>query len=411
MAVLALAAGCGADSEIGQSAATASANPSAGQINLQEGCVEQYDPDVDYFPDKVSADHAQGWDVTYENSYKVVTTNVDAAGGHAAAGSRDVNNTYVLLQCGAPEPALDPGLADATVIEVPARTFVDGGSVLYASLEELDLAQTLVGEAEPFVTEVEAPYLPTVAERLSSGEVVEIGYEVNMEALAAADPDFYTNYAGDEAMFAGINDLDIPTVFFFPYTETPLGAAEQVKFVSLFFNRESQAQQVFDPIETRYQALSERVEEHVSGLEELPTVLIGVVGEDGSVATRQSERFEPELVREAGGTPVPDEAGGGIGNISLESFLQTGADADYWLDLTFFGSGDTKAEYLEADPRLEVLNPLGAGGTFTRVGSRGSDYFLNGAVHADMMLADAVSVLHPELMPDHELQFLAEIGG
>lgn len=402
-----VSAGCSsADVQAPRQAAAAQ---TAGVANIEEGCVDEFDPDVDYFPQKVQAEHAQGWDVRYEGSYKIVTTSVDAAGGHAAAGSREVHNTYVLLQCGAPAPELTGDLSGANVIEVPARTVVDGGSVLYASLEELGLADALVGEAEPFVGETEAPYLPEVAERLATGEVAEIGYEVNSEALAEAAPDFYTNYAGDDSMFAGIEDLGIPSVLYFPYTETPLGAAEQVKFVSLFFNREARAQQVFDPIEQRYEELHERVQGHVEHLDQLPTVLVGVVGQDGQVRTRQHERFEPQLLREAGAVPVPDEPGGGIGSVSLESFLRDGADADFWLDLTFFGSGATKAEYLEGDPRLDALNPLHDGRVFTRVGRRGADYYLSGAVHADLMLADAVSILHPELLPDHELQFLADI--
>lgn len=383
--------------------------PSAGDASPVQsnptGCVEDYQAGVYYFPDKVTADHATGWDVRYEDNYKVLTTTVTAAGGHAGASDRVVDSTYVLLQCGTPEPELTGELADATVIEIPTETFVDGGSVLYASVEKLGIAPALVGSAEPFIGEIEAPYLPQVAARIEAGEVAEIGYEVNHELLAETDPDFYTNYAGDDAMFGQIDQLGIPIVFYFPYTETPLGAAEQVKFLSLFFNLEAAANEIFDPIEQRYADLREQVADVASR----PTMLVGVVGDGGDVTTRENQRFEPQLIREAGGQPVPDLDGGGIATISLERFLEDGAAADFWLDLTFFPSHETAGGYIDADPRLATLGPLAGGGTYHRVGPRGTDYFLNGALDVDLMLADMISILHPDLLPDHELAFLAHV--
>lgn len=391
-------AGCGADT-------TADA-----ESNTSDGCIQDYSSDVDYFPDKVEAEYAQGWSVSYENSYKVLRTAVEAAGGHATAGSRQIESTYVLNQCGAPEPALTGDLADATVITIPTQTMADGGSVLYAALERLDVAESLVGQAEQFIGETEAPYFPKVSAQIAAGKVSDLGYDVNLEALTDADPDFYTNYAGDQAMFTKIEELGIPVVYYFPYTESPLGAAEQVKFASLFFNREAGANAVFDPIEQRYQDLRRTVSESVSNEADKPSVLVGVIGKSGEVTTNQNDRFEEQLIREAGGQALPDLPGGGKQTLSLESFLDAGADADFWLDLVFFPQYATKSEYLAADPRLDVLKALHAGGTFHRIGGRGQDYFLNGAIDADVMLADAVSVLHPELEPDHELVYLGAVS-
>ncbi|WP_238993110.1 ABC transporter substrate-binding protein [Jiangella aurantiaca] len=411
LAAVVLAAACGSSSDADgqQPGGTSDAEPAAGEATAPSGnpigCLDDYQEGVDYFPDKVSAEHAGGWDVRYEDHYKVLTTTVTAAGGHAGASDRVIDSTYVLLQCGAPEPELTGDLAGATVVEIPSETFVDGGSVLYASVEKLGIADTLVGSAEPFIGDVEAPYLPEVAQRIQSGAVAEIGYEVNYELLAETDPDFYTNYAGDDAMFGQIDQLGIPIVFYFPYTETPLGAAEQVKFLSLFFNLEAAANEIFDPIEQRYVELREQVADVASR----PSVLIGVVGDGGDVTTRENQRFEPQLVREAGGEPVPDLDGGGIATVSLEQFLDDGADADVWLDLTFFPSHETAADYVAADPRLATLGPLSNGGTYHRVGPRGSDYFLSGAVDVDLMLADMVSVLHPDVLPGHDLAFLAHV--
>lgn len=45
--------------------------------NLTEGCVEDYDPEVDYFPDKITVEEATDFEVRYENNYKVLTVRTD----------------------------------------------------------------------------------------------------------------------------------------------------------------------------------------------------------------------------------------------------------------------------------------------------------------------------------------------
>ena len=49
--------------------------------NLQDGCVESYDPAIDYFPQKLSVAYASGFDVEYHNNYKVVSVTNPWQGG------------------------------------------------------------------------------------------------------------------------------------------------------------------------------------------------------------------------------------------------------------------------------------------------------------------------------------------
>ncbi|MCS7288203.1 MAG: ABC transporter substrate-binding protein, partial [Roseiflexus sp.] len=65
--------------------------------NLTEGCVTEYDPEIDYFPEKVSLSDSVGWTIEYFNNYKVITV---------LNPWRDANVQfrYVLVQCGTPPP-------------------------------------------------------------------------------------------------------------------------------------------------------------------------------------------------------------------------------------------------------------------------------------------------------------------
>jgi iron complex transport system substrate-binding protein len=49
------------------------AAPSAPAANLTEGCVTDYDPEIDYFPEKVTLSDSVGWTIEYFNNYKVIS--------------------------------------------------------------------------------------------------------------------------------------------------------------------------------------------------------------------------------------------------------------------------------------------------------------------------------------------------
>jgi iron complex transport system substrate-binding protein len=40
----------------------------------------------------------------------------------------------------------------------------------------------------------------------------------------------------------------------------------------------------------------------------------------------------------------------------------------------------------------------------------GNDYWESGIVHPDVILADLVKILHPDLLPDHELYYYQHIN-
>ena len=45
----------------------------AGTVNLSEGCVSEFDPSVDYFPQKTKFLHSAQIEVSYHDSYKIVS--------------------------------------------------------------------------------------------------------------------------------------------------------------------------------------------------------------------------------------------------------------------------------------------------------------------------------------------------
>ena len=73
------------------------------------GCLDPSDVnyDTDYFPDKISPTYSKKWDISYHNTYKILT-------------NKFVDETYLLYQCGTEPPQSEAGNHKLT-LEVPLQ--------------------------------------------------------------------------------------------------------------------------------------------------------------------------------------------------------------------------------------------------------------------------------------------------
>lgn len=92
----------------------------------------------------------------------------------------------------------------------------------------------------------------------------------------------------------------------------------------------------------------------------------------------------------------------------MERAIELGANADYWFHLAYLPSENSAAAFIATNPLNGSFTAMTDGNAFHRFG-RSEDYFSTGAVRADQLLQDAVSILHPDLLPDHTLVFLKRI--
>lgn len=382
------------DSGVAGSAGTAAAPDQ----NLRDACVELYDPAIDYFPQKLSVAYASGFDVEYHNNYKVVTVTNPWQGAQESF-------RYVLLQCGTPAPQDVEG----TVIEVPVRNIIAMSTTYLPTLEDLGLIDRLIGlDSTMWTTN------PAVRARIESGEIAEIGggAAVNVELTLDLDPALVMTYG------TGFSDFDthpvlleagIPVALNGDFVEqSPLGRAEWMKFIAMFFNREADAAAQFDLVATEYNAVAELT----APLTERPSVLIGSVY-NGTWYVSAGGSYMARLLADAGAAYLWS-SDGDVGALPLdfESVYAVAADADFWLnpDNSFWFTVD---DVLESDPRYGDFAPLKQGQLFNnnaRVNENGGNaYYEEGAAHPEKVLKDLVRILHPHLLPDHELRFYQQV--
>ena len=253
--------------------------------NLHDGCIDSFDPAIDYFPQKLSVSYATGFEVEYHNHYKIVTVTSPWPGAQESF-------RYLLVQCGAPAPQ---GIEGA-VIEAPAADIVTMSTTYLPTIESLGLIDRLIGIDSYKWTTNEA-----VRARIAAGEVAELGggASVNVELALDLDPALVMAFG------SGFSDYDthpvllqagIPVALNGDYAEQdPLGRAEWMKFIALFFNREADATIQFDAIAAEYQ----RVAELTATLEERPTVLLGSVY-NGAWYVAGGGSFTAKLLADAG---------------------------------------------------------------------------------------------------------------
>lgn len=371
-------------------------------------CVTDYDAAVDYFPDKVAPEFSEGWQVEYHNNYKVV----DVLTPFPGATEADVIQ-YVLVQCGTPAPE---GYDDAQVIEIPADDVIALGTSYVPQLNELGLLDHLIGlDSLAYVS------TPAVLDMIAEGKLIEVGSgsSVNVEAVLDAEPSLLLTFiysASDADVHPALTEAGVPVVVASDYIErNPLGQAEWIKFTSLFYNAEAEANAVFGEKADEYQSLVELTS--ALAADEKPTVLWNsYTTYSNAWWIPGSESFAGQFVRDAGGTLVLGDDPQVAGNIDASPFdfefvYEAGLDANFWFPGTF--GVRTLGDLLAQDERYAdfaaTQNDTVYNFDARENANGGNDYFENGVANPQDVLADLIKILHPDLLPDHELIYFRQL--
>lgn len=117
------------------------------------------------------------------------------------------------------------------------------------------------------------------------------------------------------------------------------------------------------------------------------------------------------LITDAGGAnPWATDPSPSSLTLDFETVYATAGQSPVWLATQDWA---TRADALATDPRYGELAAMGAGRAWTAnraVGpGGGNDFYERGVTRPDLVLADLVAILHPELDPDHAFTFYTEL--
>ncbi len=290
-----------------------------------------------------------------------------------------------------------------TIVRTPVERVVVMETVYIGYLDALNLLETIVGAGTVNFISNEL-----VKTRVASGHIqsVQAGQGLNIERMLLLQPDLIlTSISGDPAFDvpAKLDRTGLPVVLTAGYMEAhPLARAEWIKYIAAFFNADATANEQFEAIAHRYEALKARIAPTTAK----PTVFAGAPY-SGAWYVAGGESYMARAIRDAGGDYLwSDAPQKGALALDTERVFLKAADADIWLDPSHYR---TLNELFAADARFSKFKPAQTDAVFNnsrQVGSNGGNaIWEEGIVHPDEVLADLIKIFHPALIPEHEFVF------
>ena len=310
----------------------------------------------------------------------------------------DASFTYALV------PKEKLGQADLNkedydaVIGVPVSSLVATSTTHIPALEALGQIDKLIGFPD-------TQYISSLKtrERIDAGWVKELGHNesLNTEMVIALHPELIIGFGIDNAnkAYETIIRSGIPVVYNGEWTEeTPLGKAEWIKFFAPFFQQEAKADSIFKAIETDYL----EIKLLASKVAKKPTVLSGSLYKD--VWYLPGGKSWASMFLEDANTDYlwKDTEETGSLSLSLESVLEKGRGAEYWISPSQFTH---YAQMEDSNRHYSQFSAFKNKKIYTYANSKGATggmyYFELGPNRPDLILRDLIHIFHPELLPNH----------
>ncbi|XOV93168.1 MAG: ABC transporter substrate-binding protein [Bacteroidota bacterium] len=269
-------------------------------------------------------------------------------------------------------------------------------------LELLGEENTLVGfPGTQYITS------PKIIRMVENGLVVDVGGEgsLNIELILGLDPDlvFAFDMGNESTVLDKLEESGIQVVYDADFLETSaLGRAEWIKFFGAFYQKNQKADSIFTEIESKYDSLYQLTR----NVQNKPEILSGVIYGDKWFLPG-GKNWSAQFFNDAGGRYfLDDNDDTGWLELSFEFVLDQAQQSDYWIGIATFESRealvdqDSRYSNFSAFKNKKVYNyskRIGPGG--------GYDIFESGYARPDMVLADMIKILHPDLIPDYETYY------
>ena len=319
----------------------------------------------------------------------------------AYPGAPDYN--YVLKKSGT---SLPDSLKSYQVIEVPLKNIVVTSTTHLTPLKILGLQQKLIGF--PHTSYISDPKFRKL---VADGQIKEIGSgrQINTEKLLMLHPGLLMQFSSAP----GQNNDDvfikngIPVLYNADWMEqNPLGRAEWLKVFGLLFDKEKQADSIFNQIENRYL----KIKQQIDTIKQKPLVFQGgSFGDKWFVPGGKS--YAAQLIKDAGGQYLwQDDTHNGSVTLNFENVLLQLPKADVWLNPGMLVS---KTAILKAIPAAKDFKSFQNNRIFTynltRGGGGGVLYFEESNTFPDRVLSDLYHIFHPGKTPGYRFYYYSKL--
>lgn len=319
--------------------------------NLQE-CIDpaDFDPKQDYFPDKVVVEVAEHFSIEYYGYYKIVRNDED-------------DQTYVLVQCGAPSPTAEELELQANVnisdvaftVEVPLQRVALQYSTMEVFFEVLGARRTITATLGTSFSTASC-----MRQMVDDGLIIELNDTlaslsadyINEQGSLEVNPTLAEPFSVDNLVgFIGRTNWNSKS-YPFPYIRSSdtlepsrEGLFEKVKFYAAFLNREARAREVWDQVQERISCVQTNAAAIQLEHEAKTTILWAGFSAfcQGWDVARTGPFYYNDFADVCSANLLTAEMGGNLVSpvercvspdrryMSYEDFLEFGKDADVWI--------------------------------------------------------------------------------
>ena len=340
--------------------------------------------------------YAKGFEVYDYTDFKILKITQPWPGATTTSTyvlANDVNN-------------IPDSLADLTKIQIPIQSIIVTSTTHIPSLVTLNESNSL--KAFPGLDFISSEEVRTLIEQNKIQEIGD-GMGINFELTVDVHPQVVVANGGNDSFekYQQIQQAGIPVIYNGDWVEyTPLGKAEWIKLFGVLYDKEKEANAFFDEVVHAYNEAKSMVDT----VENKPGVFSGAMFEDVWYAP-QGDSWTSQIIADAGGEYLwADESGTGSLSMAFEQVFDDAQQVEYWIGPAQFTSYE---EMQNANIHYKEFEAFQNKKVYTysaKKGATGGLIFYEEATNRpDKLLKDYIRVLHPELLPKHELYFLSPL--
>ncbi|WP_407556813.1 ABC transporter substrate-binding protein [Winogradskyella sp. 4-2091] len=346
---------------------------------------------------KLELKYAKGFSVTYFDSYKVLEIlepwpNSEKTYSYAIANNKSSN-------------IIKPKDFDA-IINTEINKIVVTSTTHIPALELLGVEQNLVGfPGTNYISSKKTRAL------IDAKKVRELGKNegINTEVLLELNPDLVIGFGVDgvNKTFEVIKKAGIPVIYNGDWAESSaLAKAEWIKLFGTLFNKEKEADSIFNNIEKEYNS----AKEIAKNAQHQPTILSGALEKDVWYLPNGSSP-EAQFLKDANVNYLWSETtGNGSLALSFETVLDKAQDAEIWLSPSYYKSFDQLEKANALYNNFEAFKNKNIYTFSNKTGTTGGVlYYELGTARPDLVLKDLIKITHPELLTYYQPYFFERL--
>lgn len=337
--------------------------------------------------------YAKGFDIQYNEDYKKLIIKTPY---------QNAENTFEYILTNS-DSVIDKS---RKIIKTPINSIVVTSTTHIPMLELLHVENKLVGYPN-------TDYISSkkTRELINSGKIMELGNEenINTEVLLNLQPDAVIGFSinSNNKMLENIGKLGIPVIYNGDWLEeTPLGRAEWIKFFGILFNKEKEADSIFNAIEKNYFEAKNIALKATNK----PTVISGGLFKD-IWNLPAGDSFEAAFLNDANTNYLWKNSNGkGSLSLNIENVFEKGKDADIWLSPSFYTSLKQLENANDIYPKFKAFKNKNIYSFVNNQGEKGGIiYFELAPSRPDLVLKDIIKIAHPELLEGYNFTFYQKL--